>query len=127
MPPTEQSIKDRMHYLKMNGKEVFKIAVKSMGNASVEAIEKAGIKAEDIDIFIAHQANYRIMDAVRKRINLPTEKVFMNISKYGNTSSASVPIALDEALEEGRIKEGDLVLFSAFGAGFTWGASVIQW
>lgn len=127
MPPTEQSIKNRMHYLKMNGKEVFKIAVKSMGNASVEAIEKAGIKAEDIDIFIAHQANYRIMDAVRKRINLPTEKVFMNISKYGNTSSASVPIALDEALEEGRIKEGDLVLFSAFGAGFTWGASVIQW
>ncbi len=127
MPATEQSIKDRMHYLKMNGKEVFKMAVKSMGNASVEAIEKAGIKAEDIDIFIAHQANYRIMDAVRKRINLPTEKVFMNISKYGNTSSASVPIALDEALEEGRIKEGDLVLFSAFGAGFTWGASVIQW
>lgn len=127
MPPTEQSIKDRMHYLKMNGKEVFKMAVKSMGNASVEAIEKAGIKAEDIDIFIAHQANYRIMDAVRKRINLPIEKVFMNISKYGNTSSASVPIALDEALEEGRIKEGDLVLFSAFGAGFTWGASVIQW
>jgi 3-oxoacyl-[acyl-carrier-protein] synthase-3 len=111
----------------MNGKEVFKIAVTSMGNASVQAIKKAGLKPEDIDIFIAHQANYRIMDAVRRRIKLPTEKVFINIAKYGNTSSASVPIALDEALEQGSIKEGDLILFSVFGAGFTWGASVIQW
>lgn len=127
IPSTAQSVENREHYLKMNGKEVFKIAVTSMGNASVEAIEKAGLKPDDIDMFIAHQANYRIMDAVRKRIKIPTEKVFMNISKYGNTSSASVPIALDEALEQGNIKEGDLILFSVFGAGFTWGASVIQW
>jgi 3-oxoacyl-[acyl-carrier-protein] synthase-3 len=127
IPSSVQSVNNREHYLKMNGKEVFKIAVTSMGNASVQAIKKAGLKPEDIDIFIAHQANYRIMDAVRRRIKLPTEKVFINIAKYGNTSSASVPIALDEALEQGSIKEGDLILFSVFGAGFTWGASVIQW
>ena len=127
IPSSAQSVENKEHYLKMNGKEVFKIAVTSMGNASVEAIEKAGIKPEDIDMFIAHQANYRIMDAVRKRLKMPTEKVFMNISKYGNTSSASVPIALDEALEQGKIKKGDLILFSVFGAGFTWGASVIEW
>ncbi|NIP39377.1 MAG: ketoacyl-ACP synthase III [Candidatus Dadabacteria bacterium] len=127
MPSSVQSVENKEHYLKMNGKEVFKIAVTSMGNASVQAIEEAGLKPEDIDLFIAHQANYRIMDAVRKRLKMPTEKVFMNISKYGNTSSASVPIALDEALEQGKIKEGDLILFSVFGAGFTWGASVIKW
>lgn len=127
IPCSPQSLENKEHFLKMNGKEVFKIAVTSMGNASVQAIEKAGLKAEDIDLFIAHQANYRIMDAVRKRLKMPTEKVFMNIEKYGNTSSASVPIALDEALEQGRIKKGDLVLFSVFGAGFTWGASVIEW
>lgn len=126
IPSSVQSVENKEHYLKMNGKEVFKIAVTSMGNASVQAIEKAGIKPEDIDMFIAHQANYRIMDAVRKRLKMPTEKVFMNISKYGNTSSASVPIALDEALEHGKIKKGDLILFSVFGAGFTWGASVIE-
>lgn len=126
IPSSVQSVENKEHYLKMNGKEVFKIAVTSMGNASVQAIEKAGIKPEDIDMFIAHQANYRIMDAVRKRLKMPTEKVFMNISKYGNTSSASVPIALDEALEQGKIKKGDLILFSVFGAGFTWGASVIE-
>lgn len=126
-PASIDSINNKLHYLKMNGKEVFKEAVKSMGDASVEAINKAGISADQIDHFIAHQANFRIMDAVRKRINLPEEKVFMNIQKYGNTSSASVPIALDEAVKAGRIKEGDYILFSVFGAGFTWGASVIRW
>ncbi len=127
IPSSVQSVENRDHFLKMNGKEVFKIAVTSMGNASVQAIEKAGLKPGDIDLFIAHQANYRIMDAVRKRLKIPTEKVFMNISKYGNTSSASVPIALDEALHQGKINDGDLILFSVFGAGFTWGASVIEW
>lgn len=126
-PASPESIENRLHFLKMNGKEVFKVAVKSMGDASVEAINKAGITSDKIDLFIAHQANLRIMDAVRRRINLPEEKVFMNIQKYGNTSAASVPIALDEAVKEGRIKEGDYILFSVFGAGFTWGASVIRW
>jgi len=126
-PSSTETIENRLHYLKMNGKEVFKEAVKSMGDASVEAINKAGITSDKIDHFIAHQANFRIMDAVRKRINIPEEKVFMNIQKYGNTSSASVPIALDEAVKAGKIEEGDYILFSVFGAGFTWGASVIRW
>lgn len=126
-PANEESVKKRMHFVKMDGKEVFKVAVKCMGEASAEAINQAGIKPDDIDHFIAHQANYRIMDAVRRRLDIPTEKVYMNVDRYGNTSSASVPIALDEAVKSGRIKEGDLILFSVFGAGFTWGASVIRW
>jgi 3-oxoacyl-[acyl-carrier-protein] synthase-3 len=126
-PASEESVKNRLHYLKMQGNEVFKEAVKAMGSASVEAIKKAGVHPEEIDLFISHQANYRIMEAVRKRLDIPTEKVFMNVDRYGNTSSASVPIALDEAVKSGRLQKGDLVLFSAFGAGFTWGSAVVRW
>ncbi|HWP92189.1 MAG TPA: beta-ketoacyl-ACP synthase III [Thermodesulfobacteriota bacterium] len=126
-PASEESVKNRLHYLKMHGNEVFKEAVKAMGAASVEAIKKAGVDPEEIDLFISHQANYRIMDAVRRRLDIPPEKVFMNVDRYGNTSSASVPIALDEAVKSGRLQKGDLVLFSAFGAGFTWGSAVVRW
>jgi len=127
IPPSEESIKNRSHFLKMKGKEVFKEAVKALESSSLEAIKRADITPEEIDLFIPHQANYRILEAVRKRVGLPEEKVFSNLDRYGNTSSASVPIALDEAVRSGRVKEGDTILISVFGAGFTWGAAVIRW
>jgi len=127
IPTSEESVKNGSHFLKMEGKEVFKEAVKALQNSSLEAIEQAGITPDDIDLLIPHQANYRIIDAVRRRLELPEDKVFCNLDRYGNTSSASVPIALDEAVKSGRLKKGDIVVFSAFGAGFTWGASVVRW
>ncbi|MEQ9619975.1 MAG: beta-ketoacyl-ACP synthase III [Deltaproteobacteria bacterium] len=127
MPASEESVKNKCHYLKMEGKEVFKEAVKAIESSSLEAIKKADLTTDEIDLFIPHQANYRILEAVRKRLGMPKEKVFSNLDRYGNTSSASVPIALDEAVTNGRIKEGDNVLFSVFGAGFTWGAAVVRW
>ena len=127
IPATEESVRQRHHYLKMQGSDVFKEAVKAMESASIEAIRKAEITPDEIDLFISHQANYRIMEAVRRRLDIPPEKVFMNVDRYGNTSSASVPIALDEAAKSGKIQRGDIILFSAFGAGFTWGAAVVRW
>ncbi len=127
MPPSEESIKNKCHFLKMKGKEVFKEAVKALESSSLEAIKMADITPEEIDLFIPHQANLRILEAVRKRIGLPEEKVFCNLDRYGNTSSASVPLALDEAVRGGRVKKGDTILISVFGAGFTWGAAVIRW
>lgn len=127
IPPSEESIRNKSHYLKMKGKEVFKEAVKALESSSLEAIRRADITPEEIDLFIPHQANYRILDAVRRRVGLPEEKVFSNLDRYGNTSSASVPLALDEAVRSGRVKEGDTILISVFGAGFTWGAAVVRW
>lgn len=97
-----------------------------MESATVAAITKANVSPEDIDLFVPHQANYRILEAVRKRLGFPEEKVFANLDKYGNTSGASIPLALDEAVRQGNVGEGSLVLFAAFGAGFTWGASVVR-
>ncbi len=125
-PATIESVKNKEHFVRMKGNDVFKVAVKSLESASIEAIEKAGLTPEDIDLFIPHQANYRIIEAVRKRLNMPEEKVYINVDRYGNTSSASVPIALDEALRKKLIHPGDTVLFSVFGAGFTWGATVTR-
>ncbi len=113
-------------YLEMNGNEVFKVAVRAMVSSSRKVCEKAGVSKDDIALFIPHQANIRIIDAVRKRLGLPEEKVFVNIEKYGNTSSASVPLALDEAVKAGKAKKGDLVLMVAFGGGLTWGASIVR-
>lgn len=127
IPPSEESIKNRDHFLKMKGKEVFKEAVKALESSSLEAIRRADITPGEIDLFIPHQANYRVLEAVRKRVGLPEEKVFSNLDRYGNTSSASVPLALDEAVRSGRVKEGDTILISVFGAGFTWGAAVVRW
>ncbi len=127
IPTSEESLKNGDHFLKMEGKEVFKEAVKALESSSLEAIRQADITPNQIDLLIPHQANFRIIEAVRKRLELPEEKVFSNLERYGNTSSASVPIALDEAVKSGRLKKGDIVVFSAFGAGFTWGASVVRW
>jgi 3-oxoacyl-[acyl-carrier-protein] synthase-3 len=125
-PIDEEVLKSREQYIKMEGNDVFKVAVKSMESATADAIAKANVSPEDIDLFVPHQANHRILEAVRKRLNFPEEKVFANLDKYGNTSGASIPLALDEAVRQGRVKEGNLVLFAAFGAGFTWGASVVR-
>tara|TARA_B000000609_G_C24149410_1_gene336354 strand:- start:19 stop:972 length:954 start_codon:yes stop_codon:yes gene_type:complete len=114
-------------FLKMEGKEVFKEAVKVIQSNSLEAIKAANLEPADIDLFIPHQANMRIIEAARERLDLPLEKCFINIDKYGNTSSASVLLALHEAHQESKIKKGDNILFSVFGAGFAWGSAVLKW
>ena len=111
----------------MNGREVFKFAVRVMNTASLEAIEKAGLKPEDIKFFVPHQANARIIEAARERLNLPLEQVWVNVDRYGNTSTASMPIALQEAIDAGHVHDGDHILFVTFGAGLTWAASVLTW
>ncbi len=111
----------------MKGPELFKIAVKSMEEISRLVAERAGVKLGEIDLFVPHQANLRIISAVAERLGLPPEKVFTNIDRYGNTSAASVPIALDEALEQGRIHDGNIVMLNACGGGLTWGANLIRW
>jgi len=113
--------------IQMKGPELFKIAVRSMEEISRLVAERAGVKLEEIDLFVPHQANMRIISAVAERLGLPPEKVFTNIERYGNTSAASVPIALDEALEQGRIHDGDIVMLNACGGGLTWGANLIRW
>ena len=113
--------------LQMNGGEVFKHAVRQMGDASLNVLKRSGLTADDLSLIVPHQANKRIIDAVANRLNIPNEKVFQNIELYGNTSSASVPLALDEARRSGRIKDGDNVLMIAFGGGLTWGASLVRW
>lgn len=126
-PATAETVRDRMHFIKMEGREVFKFAVKIMGEASVEVLERCGLSPEDVDLFIPHQANIRIIDAAARRLNIPQEKVFVNVQKYGNTSAASIPIAIDEAMREGRLKKGDVLVAVGFGAGLTWAASAIKW
>ncbi len=127
MPASLDTINGRLHYIKMNGNEVFKFAVKIMEEASREVIKKSGIAMDEIDLFIPHQANIRIINSAAKRLGIPEERVFVNVHKYGNTSSASVPLALDEAYQDGRIKSGDLILLVGFGAGLTWGSALIRW
>ena len=123
---THKTIDDRMHFFKMKGNELFKVAVRSMADISAEMVEKAGYTVDDIDIVIPHQANQRITDAVASRLGVPEEKVYSNIAEHGNTSSASIPIAIDECIEKGKIKEGSLVLLTAFGGGVTWGGTLIR-
>jgi len=124
---TKENFDLKQHNIIMAGSEVFKSAVRAMGDSALKVIEQAGIKSEEIDLLIPHQANIRIIEATARRLKMPMEKVYVNIDKYGNTSSASVPIALDEARRKGRIKKGDKVLLVAFGGGFTWGGALIEW
>lgn len=123
---THETIDNRMHFFKMKGNELFKVAVRSMADISAEMLAKAGLTIDDVDIVIPHQANQRITDAVASRLGVPEEKVYSNIAEHGNTSSASIPIAMDECIQSGRIKEGSTVLLTAFGGGVTWGGTVIQ-
>ena len=120
------TINDGMHFFKMKGNELFKVAVRSMAEVSREVLEKAGYTVDDLKFVIPHQANQRITDAVAQKLGVPDEKVYSNIAEHGNTSSASIPIAIDECLQSGKIKEGDLVLLTAFGGGATWGSTLIR-
>jgi len=124
---TAENVNDRGQYMKMAGREVFKAAVKAMGEACDEALRRAGVTAEDIELFVPHQANLRIIEATAKHSNIPMSKVMVNVDRYGNTSAASIPLALAQAEEEGRLRRGPLALLVAFGGGFTWGATVVRW
>lgn len=126
MPITPEVIADRTHFVQMAGREVFKHAVRSMSDAADRALDGAKLNGADIDVMIPHQANVRIIEATAKHAHIPMEKVFVNVDRYGNTSSASIGIALDEAIEQGRVKEGSIVLLVAFGAGFTWASMVVR-
>jgi len=126
-PATEQTVKDRLHYIKMEGSELFKIAVTSMADAALMALKNAGLKCADVNWIIPHQANLRIINAVAKRLGFINAQVYLNIEQYGNMSSACVAIALCEAAEQGKIKKGDIVLLDAFGGGLVWGALIIKW
>lgn len=126
-PADKLTIDEKMHFIKMEGNSVFKFAVRTMGQSSFDVLKKAGLKPEDIDLLIPHQANTRIIESAARRLKLPEDKVFVNLERYGNTSSASVPIALVEAKEEGMIKNGDIIVLVAFGAGLTWASTVIEW
>jgi len=127
LPASIDTVKEKKHTIYMAGNEVYKFAVRIMGEASLRVIEKAGLKKEDVDFLIPHQANIRIIDSARKRLGLPEDRVYVNLDKYGNTSSASVAIALDEAAKNGKIKKGDNLVLVAFGAGLTWAAVALRW
>ncbi len=126
-PASAQSVAARLHYLRMDGRETFKNAVTSMYQAACAALDRCGLRIEDIRCIIPHQANRRIIDAVAERLGARPDQVFVNLDRYGNTSAASVVIALDEAVRSGRIQRGDLVLLVAFGAGLTWAAAIVEW
>jgi len=126
-PASEDTVKKRLHYLSMKGNEVFKHAVKRMGEAALEALKQAGIEKEQVDYLIPHQANLRIIDATGERLNLPKEKIVVSIHKYGNMSVATIPVALHELAEEGKLQKGQIIVMVAFGAGFTWASAVYRW
>jgi 3-oxoacyl-[acyl-carrier-protein] synthase-3 len=127
IPATIESVKKRQHFMKMKGNELFKRAVKIMVEASETVLTEAGLGYHDIDFFVPHQANIRIIQAVTKRIHLPEDKVYINLQECGNMSAASIAVALDQAQEEGKIHEGSKILLTSFGGGLTWGSMVIQW
>ncbi|RKZ06109.1 3-oxoacyl-ACP synthase, partial [bacterium] len=126
-PLTEERLRNREQFVKMKGDGLFKYAVKAMVDASKRVLDEAGLAPEDIDFLVPHQANIRIIEGVRKRLNIPEEKVIINIDRIGNTSAASIPIALGEAKDKGLIKKGDLVLMVGFGGGLTWGAILARY
>jgi 3-oxoacyl-[acyl-carrier-protein] synthase-3 len=126
-PISEKVVCERSHYMKMAGREVFKAAVLAMAEACDQALSRAGITADQVDLLVPHQANLRIIDATAKHAGIPMSKVMVNLDRYGNTSSASIPLALDQAVAEDRVGPGSLVLLVAFGAGFTWGSAVVRW
>jgi 3-oxoacyl-[acyl-carrier-protein] synthase-3 len=115
------------HYLRMDGREVFRRAVRVVVDSAQRTLEKAGVEADEIDVFVPHQANRRIIDAAASRLGISLERTVVNVDRYGNTSAASIPIALAEAAAEGRLHDGDLVLLSGFGAGMTWASALIRW
>ena len=126
-PPCEKVLGERMQFIKMKGNETFKVAVRTLEEIARETLEANQLHVTDLDLYVPHQANVRILKAVMERLGLPLEKVMLNLDRYGNTSAASIPIALDEAVRSGRIKDGSLVMLGAFGAGLTWASALIRW
>ena len=126
-PASLESIQQRLHYIQFKGKEVFKLAINNITNLILETTKENGLTLDDIDLIIPHQSNLRIIEATMEKLGLPMEKAFVNIDKYGNTSSASVPIAIDEARKDGRLRKGNIVMLVAFVGGLTWGSSLIRW
>jgi 3-oxoacyl-[acyl-carrier-protein] synthase III len=126
-PPSEKVVAERMQFIKMKGNETFKVAVRTLEDIARETLAANNLTVKDLDLYVPHQANMRILKAVADRLGLPPEKVMLNLDRYGNTSAASIPIALDEAVQAGRIKEGSLVMVGAFGAGLTWASALIRW
>jgi 3-oxoacyl-[acyl-carrier-protein] synthase-3 len=126
-PLTPALVEQRQNCLMMKGREVYRFAIEIMGEAAAQVLDSVGLTPQDVDLFIPHQANIRIIVAAAKRLDLPMQKVFVNVDRYGNTSAASVPLALCEAWQQGRIKQGDTLVTVGFGAGLTWGANVIRW
>jgi 3-oxoacyl-[acyl-carrier-protein] synthase-3 len=126
-PASHRTVSQRLHYLRMRGREVFRFAVRAMPDAAQQVLQQAGLTPDDVDLLVPHQANQRILEAAGRALNLPPEKMYSNVERYGNTSAASIPIALCEAVEEGRIRRDDVVLCVGFGAGLTWGATALRW
>ena len=126
-PASHDTIRKRMHFIKMKGNETFKAAVRALEGVVQEALEHNKVKPEEIDLLVPHQANLRIIQAMAQRLNMPMEKVVLTLPKYGNTSAASIPMALDEAVRDGRVKENHLLLFEAFGGGLTWASALVRW
>ncbi len=126
MPFTQEAVDKKLNFIRMKGNEVFKLGVRGMEEVARQVLDETGYAASDIKLLIPHQANLRIIEATAKRLEIPMDRVVSNISKYGNTSSASVPVGLDEALAEGRVREGDLIMMVVFGAGLTWGAALVR-
>jgi 3-oxoacyl-[acyl-carrier-protein] synthase-3 len=127
MPASHETVDKRLHYVHMNGNEVFKFAVRAMGKGCNDVLEKTSLKPSDINWFLPHQANIRIIESGAQRVGIPMEKVLIALDKIGNTSAASIPITLDFAVKQGKIKSGDKILMVAFGAGLTWGSAVVEW
>jgi 3-oxoacyl-[acyl-carrier-protein] synthase-3 len=126
-PATHETVAAREHFIRMRGNELFKFAVRAMESISRDALAEAGRDASELVALIPHQANRRIIDATAERLGIAAEKVFMNIDRYGNTSAASIPLALDESVRAGKVRRGDILLFSAMGAGITWGTAIVRW
>lgn len=127
MPITEEAVRQKLHCIKMNGNEVFRFAVRIQAEVCEHLLHRLGLRGEDVDLFIPHQANIRIIQAAAERLGIPNERLFLNVDRYGNTSAASIPIALHEARQGGRLKQGHRVLLVGFGGGLTWGAMLLRW
>lgn len=125
--PSQEALQNKDHFLKMQGNEVFKVAVRSLTDAGKEALSANNMTAADVSLFIPHQANLRILEATAKRLDLSDDRTYINVDRFGNTSGATIPIALDEVNRAGRLKEGDILLFNAFGGGFTWASALLRW
>ena len=126
-PVSPESIEKRLHYIKMKGNETFRIAVRTLEDLAVRILEENNLSASDLSFLVPHQANLRIIQATAERLKIPMDRVLVNIDRYGNTSAASIPIALDEAVTSGKIKDGDYLLFEAFGGGLTWSSALVKW